>query len=200
MYDWEVLDRQIQPWGTRLRDDLGVSVAQSGSLASCIAKEVGELEGSAKERILLASPIPVAFRLDELVAFQAWMDLAQQIPSPVIVRAQVITQNYVCFVYLKEAWFEALRRTVPVHTATFLCCDFLLSEPVRRFRNAFAHGNWRYLDDFSGLEFWARATGTGTKEVRSEVSQMELDFWQTLSRCTAYASMLTLSLAGNGSK
>ena len=78
-------------------------------------------------------------------------------------------------------------------TATSLCCEFLLSEPLRRFRNAFAHGNWRYLQDFSGLEFWAHAKGTRTTEVRSEVLQLELDFWQTLSRCTAYASMLTLA-------
>ncbi len=121
------------------------------------------------------------------------MDIAHGIPHPAVTRAQVITQNYVCFVYLKESWFEALHQVMAAGTATALCCAFLLSAPLRRFRNAFAHGNWRYLQDFSGLEFWARAKGTASTETRTELLQLELDFWQTLSRCTAYASMLTLA-------
>ncbi len=193
MDTWDALDRQMQPWGARLRDDLGLSASQSDSLASTIASEVGPIEGSVKEGILRASPISVSSRLEELVAFQAWMDVARQVPHPAITRAQVITQNYVCFVYLKETWFEALRNAMPNDTATFRCCDFLLSEPVRRFRNAFAHGNWHYREDFSGLVFWARAKGSGKTEVRSEVSEAELNFWQMLSRCTAYASMVTLA-------
>lgn len=118
--------------------------------------------------------------------------MAHSISGPAVNRAQVITQNYVCFVYLREAWFEELGRVMSVGTATACCCQFLLSDPLRRFRNGFAHGNWRYLPDFSGLEFWARAQGSGKTEVRSEVSHIDLSFWLTLSRCTAYASMLTL--------
>jgi hypothetical protein len=150
------------------------------------------LTASEKDRLRRMSPIPISCRLDELKAFQAWMDIAHGAQHPAITRAQVITMNYVCFVYLKESWFEALHEVMATGTATSLCCAFLLSEPLRRFRNAFAHGNWRYLQDFSGLEFWARATGTGTTEIRSEVLQLDLDFWQTLSRCTAYASILAV--------
>jgi hypothetical protein len=191
--NWQSLDRQMHPWGTRLRDDLRLAPAQAGSLATSISGEVESVTASVKDRLRRASPIPLSCRLDELIAFQAWMDMAHEAAHPAINRAQVITQNYVCFAYLKESWFEALHELLPSGTVTSSCCEFLLSEPLRRFRNAFAHGNWRYLTDFSGLEFWARARGTATEEVRTELPQVELSFWQTLSRCTAYSSMLTLA-------
>lgn len=192
MHNWLAIDRQLHPWGTRLCDDLGLSTSQAAELASCISREVASLAPSDQDRLRHMSPVPVSCRLDELTAFQAWMDAAHATPHPAITRAQVITQSYVCFIYLKESWFGALHQVMAADTATYLSCAFLLSEPIRRFRNAFAHGNWRYLQDFSGLEFWARASGTGTAEIRSEVSQLELNFWQALSRCTAYASTLAL--------
>jgi hypothetical protein len=193
MPDWLRIDHQLHPWGTRLRDDLGLPASLASELASCISREVASLVASDQDRLRHASLIPLSCRLDELTAFQAWMEMAHGTTHSAVTRAQLITQNYVCFVYLKESWFKALHQVMAAGTVTSLCCAFLLSEPLHRFRNAFAHGNWRYLQDFSGLEFWARAKGTGTTEVRSEVLQLELDFWQTLSRCTAYASMLTLA-------
>jgi hypothetical protein len=73
------------------------------------------------------------------------------------------------------------------------CCRFLTDNPVRAFRNAVAYANWRYLSDFSGLEYWARKGAEGTEPmVRFEVLQQDLSFWQALARCTAYASFLTL--------
>ena len=64
---------------------------------------------------------------------------------------------------------------------------------MRAFRNALAHSNWRYKDDFTGMEFWARK-GADLNEpiVRFEVTQLDLGFWQAVSRCTAYATLLTL--------
>lgn len=53
--------------------------------------------------------------------------------------------------------------------------------------------NWRYLPDFSGLEYWARKEAEPTEPMgRFEVSQQDLSFWQALAHCTAYASFLTL--------
>lgn len=69
----------------------------------------------------------------------------------------------------------------------------LTDNPVRALRNAIAHSNWRYLPDFSGLEFWAKK-GAEVDEPpsRFQVTQHELGFWQTLARCVAYASYLSL--------
>lgn len=191
----EHLDKQMQQWSTRLRDDLRIGPPESNQLATTITREVAALADEAKERAREASQIPPKIRLEELVAFQGWMDLvhATTEPHPVVVRAQVVYQNYICFVYLGESCFNVLKKELPSASTAKKCCRFLTDNPVRAFRNAVAHANWRYLPGFSGLEYWARkgAEPTGTM-VRFEVSQQDLSFWQALARCTAYASFLTL--------
>jgi hypothetical protein len=189
------LDRQMQQWSTRLRDDLRIGPPESNQLATTIAKEVAALSDDAKLRIREASQIPLQIRIEELEAFQGWMDRVHTTsePSPVAVRAQVVYQNYICFVYLGESCFNVLKRELPPGSTAKKCCRFLTDNPVRAFRNAVAHANWRYLPDFSGLEYWARKGAEPTEPmVRFEVLQHDLSFWQALARCTAYSSFLTL--------
>lgn len=148
MPDWRHIDRQLYTWETKLRDDVGFLSQQARSLASCISTEVAMLTSLIQDRIRHKSPILMERRLDEIIAFDSWMEISHNLPShPAITRAQVITQNYICFVYLKESWFQVLGDEMNSDTATARCCTFLLSEPIRRFRNAFAHGNWQYLQD-----------------------------------------------------
>jgi len=188
------LDSQMQRWSTRLRDDLGIAPPASNQLAGTIAAEVAALTETQKQCLVDASPVSPQDRLDELVAFQAWMEFASTVQrNPAVTHAQVITQNYVCFVYLGDGWFRALRREMPSGSATKKCCKFLTDNRVRAFRNAFAHANWRYKPDFAGLEFWARKGANHDEPMtRFEVTQNELDFWQAVARCTAYASYLTV--------
>jgi hypothetical protein len=188
------LDKQMRQWSSRLRDDLKIGPPQSNQLASTIAREVASLPEGAKRRVKDASQIPLDIRVEELVAFQGWMDLlrASEIP-PVVVRAQVVYQNYICFVYLRESCFLVLRNELPSGSTGKKCCKFLTDNPVRAFRHAVAHASWRYLPDFSGLEYWARKGSDPTEPiVRFEVSQQDLSFWQALARCTAYSSFLNL--------
>jgi len=192
MTGWQNLDRQLYPWETKLHNDVGLTTLQDHTVASTISNEISMLDTAARDRLRYSLHIPLESRLEEIIAFQKWMDFSQKIKKPEIIRAQVITQNYICFVYLKESWFEELYQVMTPKTVTRLCCAFLLLEPIRRFRNAFAHGNWKYLHDFSGLEIWARARNSGKYELRSEVSELDLNFWQMLSRCITYASMQTL--------
>jgi hypothetical protein len=190
------LDEQMQRWSTRLRDDLRIRPPESNQLATTITKEVAALPDDAKERVKAASQIPLTIRIEELMAFQGWMDHVHHMnrPHPVVVRAQVVYQNYICFVYLEESCFSVLRKELPSGSTAKKCCAFLTDNPVRAFRNAVAHANWRYLPDFSGLEYWARKGKEPTDPmVRFEVLQQDLSFWQTLARCTAYASFLTIA-------
>jgi hypothetical protein len=189
------LNKQMQQWSTRLRDDLRVGPPESNQLATTISNEVAALPDEAKQRVREASQVPLEIRIEELVAFQGWMDLvhATNEPRPVVVRAQVVYQNYICFVYLGESCFNILKKEMPSGSTAKKCCKFLTDNPVRAFRNAVAHANWRYLPDFSGLEYWARKGAESTEPMdRFEVSQQDLSFWQALARCTAYASFLTL--------
>jgi hypothetical protein len=190
----EYLNEQMRQWSSRLRDDLEILPPASNRLASAISVEVAGLSGEAKQRIRDTSPIPLEARIEELQAFQGWMDLVRQSePHPVVVRAQVITQNYICFVYLGEACFKVLGKELPSDSVSKKCCKFLTDNPVRAFRNAIAHSNWRYLPDFSGLEFWARKGNAQDEPLaRFTALQQDLAFWQAVARCTAYSSFLSL--------
>ncbi len=193
--DWKYLDEQMQQWSSRLRDDLKIGPPESNRLATAIAGEVAALPNDVKLRVRESSPIPPNIRTEELVAFQAFMDMTQQSDRlhPSVVRAQVVYQNYICFVYLNEACFSVLRKELPAGSSSWKCCRFLTDHPVRGFRNALAHANWRYLADFSGIEYWARKGADPTEQmVRFEVSQADLSFWQAMARCTAYAIYLNV--------
>ena len=187
---WQKLDEQMAAWAMRLVSDVRLCEESSQRLATTIASEVRFLATAAKAEILAASPVRPSDRLEELQAFQGWMDLVRRSPpSPFLVRAQVITQNYISFVYLPESCFRILSKVMPSNSSTRKCARFLSDGRVRAFRNAVAHANWSYRHDFDAIMYWARK-GTDLEEdmQRFEVSQEELSFWQSLSRCVAYAS------------
>ena len=52
------LDRQMQAWSTRLRDDLKIGPPESNQLATTIAKEVASLSEEVKQRALPAAGRP----------------------------------------------------------------------------------------------------------------------------------------------
>ncbi len=99
--EWAKLDAHMRRYSPRLRDDLRIETAASNHLATTIAQECAALSPQALTEIRQQDVVDLDTRLEELIAFQAFMDLANSIPShPAIVRTQVITQNYVCFVFL----------------------------------------------------------------------------------------------------
>lgn len=191
------LDTQMRIWAPRTIKDLKLDLMQANRLGSTIESEIQSLSIENKCTLIDVSHVTPQNRLDELTAFQGWMDFAHKIHgNPYVTRAQVITQNYICFVYLGDALFKTLKAILPPPLVTGRCCRFLLNNPVRAFRNAVAHSNWRYKDDFSGLEFWAKKGADADESfVHFEVSQEELGYWQALSRCVAYSAYMVLTKA-----
>jgi hypothetical protein len=191
---WDHLDKQMAAWSGRLESELKISSESSPKLATSIAADVRFLSADAKAQLRTASPVPLRERLDELKAFQGWMDyVGKTAPSPFITRAQVITQNYICFVYLPESCFRVLAKIAPPDSPTKKCARFLSDNPVRAFRNAMSHANWTYRGDFQAIVYWARKGSDPTETLeRFEVAQEDLSFWQSLSRCVAYAAFSNL--------
>jgi len=180
----------MEVWSEKLMTELKISKEDTSKLATIIASEVRWLPVEAKSEIKEATPVGIKHRYDELIAFQSWMDIVNNAAShPAVIRAQVITQNYICFVYLSESCFNVLRKHLPSGSSSKKCCNYLINNPIRAFRNAIAHSNWCYKDDFSGIRYWARK-GSERDEplVEFEVSLKDLGFWQALARCTAYAA------------
>jgi hypothetical protein len=184
------LDTQMSKYSTRLCAEVGVDGTAADRLATTVAADLRFLPAATKSEILLSSPVDVAARLDELIAFQSFMEQINAAKSnPAMIRAQVMYQNYMCFVYLGEACFRVLAKSAPTGSASRKCSRFLTDNPVRAFRNAIAHGNWTYRSDFSGLVFWARKGSDASEPLSQfEVAQDELDFWQSLARCVGYAA------------
>jgi hypothetical protein len=184
------LDIQMLAWSKRLISELTIKEEESQKLATTSASEVRWLPKEAKNEIINASPVDIRYRYEELLAFQGFMDIVHKSEKhPSVVRAQVIVQNYICFVYLNENCFNVLRKHVSNGSACKKCCNFLVNNPVRAFRNAIAHSNWCYKSDFSGIRYWARKGSNPDEPLNEfEVDQDELSFWQAVARCTAYAA------------
>jgi hypothetical protein len=150
------LDRQLAFFKDRLLTEVGLTLFQAENVATLIANEIRALPAEAKEEIKAASPVPLSARLDELHGFQSWKDFVASCKKghPGITRADVIVQNYVCFVYLKDACFEVVARCAPSDSVVARLAAFLSRGSIRDFRNAFSHANWSYNADFSGLKCW----------------------------------------------
>jgi hypothetical protein len=182
-------------WKDKLVSDVKVPLDSCDKIATTIELEIERLTDEEKAKLKEASPVDLKIRIEELLAFQVMMDTFNKMkPRSEIVRTQVIAQNYICFVYLKDTLFETLKKISQPDTVTKMCCKFLLNNPVRAFRNSIAHGNWTYKQDFSGLEFWAhKGEPNGQPMDKWEVNGDDLAFWQALSRTVAYSTYLTLT-------
>jgi hypothetical protein len=192
---WARVDAQLAQHKELLTSEVKLDSETCLRLATTIAAETRFLTRSAKQEIAEASPVSASERLTELKAFQLWMDMAGSVRDPVVTRAQFITQNYVCFVYLPEACFTVVRKHAPPGSATRKCATFLTDNPVRAFRNAVAHANWQYRSDFAALVYWARKGSDSAEPLsRFEVDHKMLEFWQALARCVAYSVYENLTL------
>jgi hypothetical protein len=192
--NWQLIDTQMRAFSARLVVEVKLTPEMAEKLATHVAADVRFLSAEQKFEIRTASPISVEDRLAELQAFQAWMDHARTVKNnPSVVRAQVLSQSYMCFVYLPEACFRVLAKVCPSGSAAKKCAQFLSNNPIRAFRNAVAHANWTYRSDFGAIVYWARKGDDQDAPLeRFEVEQNDLAFWQSLSRCVAYAAYSNL--------
>jgi hypothetical protein len=192
--NWQHLDTQMRAFSARLASEVKLTPEMAEKLATTIAADVRFLSPEQKAEIRAASPVPLQDRLAELQAFQGWMDQAHTVRNnPFVTRAQVLSQNYICFVYLPEACFRVLSKVCPSGSAAKKCAQFLSNNPVRAFRNAVAHSNWTYRADFGAIIYWARKGSDPSEALQQfEVEQNDLSFWQAVSRCVAYAAYSNL--------
>jgi hypothetical protein len=196
MQSLQKLNRQLAVHRKRLLRDVGLTADEASKVATLVASDIRFLSPAAKAEIKAASPVQISARIDELLVFQAWMDLTHSLPKhPTIVRAQVIVQNYVCFVYLKDACFEVISKQAAPRSVAARCAKHLSRGAVRDFRNAFSHANWQYNSTYTGLECWVLQNAHNRLGPLKHfyVSQDDLTFWQGLSRAVSYATYLQLA-------
>jgi hypothetical protein len=183
------LDVRMREFSSRLRDDLRISPPESNNLATAIRREVQELGPENRPIPDSGSPLSLTDRIGLLNAFLVWWATESGRPGNV---GQIMALNYMCFVYLGESHFKKLRKWPPGSLCR-KCGTFLTDNPVRAFRNALAHGNWRGSFDNQGIDFWARKGEDSTEPLeRFRVAVADLNFWHSLAITTAYASLIAL--------
>lgn len=72
---YEHLDRQMEAFSEALLS-LGLDQQEIRKVGTLIASEVRFLDVDAKAQVREVTPIPIKDRVDELIAFQSWMDRA----------------------------------------------------------------------------------------------------------------------------
>jgi len=193
--DLSHLDRQLVDALTGA-DSPSVPAALRGSLASSIHREIASLDEATTNQLRQALLVPPERFVEEMSAFQAWMDIAHaNSGNPIIVRAQVMTELYVAFVWLRDSVLGPAREAVGDRAVLGAVEHFLRTGDRRMLRNEVAHGRWCYLPDFGGLECWAEPQ-RGRPHERFEVNSADLARWQLLSRGTAIAVLLALTDTG----
>jgi len=75
------LDRQLAAFDAELQRSVGLNTDESHKVATLVSADVRFLPKDVKAEIEAASPVPLPARRNELVAFQAWNDLARSIKS-----------------------------------------------------------------------------------------------------------------------
>jgi hypothetical protein len=190
---WDKLDAIMRQFSPRLREEFDLAPQASNRLASTLAFEVSVLPPEVLGGIRDNDMVGLQRRIEELTAFEQFMSLTTSDRFPPLTRAQVVCQLYISFVYLGDACFIGLRNAAAAGSALRKCCTYLTDYPVRGLRNAVAHSNWRYADDFTGLVFYYFEDEQMTKRKEYTVKQLELDFWDKLARVTAYAAFQTIN-------
>lgn len=185
------IDRQVEAVRTA-RDAPTLGEAAWSRVATDIHGSVVSLDSSAKDDLREALMVSPDRYVEELLAFQGWIEIARQNrDNPSVVRAQVMTELYVSFVWLKDSVMKPASEVLL--GGTFDAVETFLRTGQRRLlRNAIAHGRWCYLPDFSGLEYWAEPSRHQPHE-RFEIDQRELGLWRVLSQGTAIAVLLGLT-------
>lgn len=188
---WVKLDNLMGQFATKLRDDLGINAPYSQCLATTMANEIRKTPKPKIMDFLNSEMVDLRLRIDELKAFERFMDYSAFIQKnagiePGLARAQVIVQLYISFVYLNEACFSKFRKICPAGSVVKKCCKSINDNPIRGIRNSVAHANWKYNPDFSGLIFNYFKDEQKTILDSFELNQLDLSFWSSLSRTTAY--------------
>ena len=126
---WDKLDGIMRQYAPKLRDDLRIEAPLTDALASTIASEVGALPSDLLRRIASDDLVGLSHRIDELTAFEQFMDFGALFQAGAawgpLTRAQVVSQLYIVFVYLGDACFTRLRKLACEGSVLKKCCGYL---------------------------------------------------------------------------
>jgi hypothetical protein len=189
-------------WNKELTNDIKLSTSQAEVLCSEMYKEIRGLDAKTLKAITDSfAPLSIDSIYEEYLVFEGTRMLSGaleqmteyigELPSVFLTRAQVVFENYFCFVYLRESLFVALRDNLKKsHNsfASFRCAQYLMKDDIREFRNAIAHATWDYQDSTKkkAIIYWVNGT-------KHKMSEERWHFLQMLSCATALGVTLGIT-------
>jgi len=185
-------DIAMRKWTPMLRDELRIVDERCNYLATTLFTEICSIPEATLDG--MSDVLSYADRFNEVACFINC--LAQRQAEGNINnlehRAHLVLSNYMCFVYLGDACFLRMRKLVPNTSVARRCFEYLTDNPVRAFRNAIAHANWKVSD--ATVAFWARK-GEEKNEPLSPfiVRDLERQFWFYLTLCVGKSTFAALS-------
>lgn len=175
------LDRDLAAHAGVLTSELSIDDSACGRVASILANEMASLGAGILEILADGEPVDFKLRCDELSACHGFENATRSLNVPEVVRFRALVQNYMCSVYIKEAWLDRLRASAPPNSVLRACTAYLTTGKVRAFRNAMSHARWQHMADFR-IVYWDRAQPSKAMPLLTYgVAANELKFWQTLT-------------------
>jgi hypothetical protein len=188
----------MHAYSPKLRDDLNLTPQASNRFATTIADEVRELPDEVLRKIRDEDEVGLYCRLVELEALGQFMEFVvknKEKPDGVqsLNRMAFACQFYYGFVYFNDACCDRLRDSALADSTLRKCCTYLNNYPVRGFRNAVAHGNWRHTGDGKCVRIYYSKEKDPTKNrLEYPIPLVEVDFWTILARMTACVAFETI--------
>ncbi len=178
----------------RLIAEIGIPIQKTKSISTEIAIEVIEIKKILLDVLNNMYVVNINYRMNELYALDKVLyDKELILKNKNLYRILLNYQNYILFVYLKDTLFDVLKEVTNPNSITKKIAKYLTDGKVRYFRNSIAHGNYKLLDDSSGMEYWAEKDSKKQLPLSHfQVTIDELQFWIDLSKTLAITTYLTL--------
>jgi hypothetical protein len=179
---WTLMDQRLAESADELRR-IGVPNAYLGTVATSIRDEVVALNADIL-RDSFSARYPDAASVNDQLIYN-WTFSEQRFDliygDDAVNQTAVLATNYLYFVYAQDTYFEAILSASSKLGPSRPIAKFLTSGDVRSFRNAFAHGRWRYVGSSNLLDIEFLEGGKPDGEVRV-LSHQKLVFWHLLSK------------------
>jgi len=151
------MDRSLAEYPEELRA-IGIAEEQICCLASAIRDEFMALDAqNLKDKFPLYYPDASSIS-DQIIYNWTFAETHVKLlySDDSVNQMGVLAANYLYFVYTQDTLLKAIKGFSPRKGPSRALSIFLTEGKVRRFRNAFSHGTWRYIDGkgtFKNIEY-----------------------------------------------
>lgn len=179
---WTLMDTKLAEYADELAK-IGVPNKYLGAVATSIRDEVVAINADILRQTFSARYPDAASINDQLI--YNWTFSEQQFDliygDDAVNQTAVLAANYLYFVYAQDTYLKAIIPASSKLGPSRPIAEFLTSGEVWSFRNAFAHGRWRYVGDGTLMDIEYLEGGRPDGEVGS-LSHQKLVFWHLLSK------------------